>query len=1173
MERIIFKYSQFFDDDGAFEQAEQKINDFGKRIVESAKKTSEDFKKNLNLENVEALEKYENDVNLLVEAQKKQQKATSDLQKIQEEYLKQIKKNNTTDQEQIDNLTKLDKQLQEYRTNLKELNKFGTIQGKVVKDVNKARVQEQLNIKKVSKEIREQQKELLKQNELSTKEKKLIQARLVLQKEEVNTRGEIKERIAAINTVIDNSIAKTDEEKKAIQDLIAEQEELRKQQADLSDSYTKNKINVGNYEEGIINALKSTSFFSGELEVLNKITEKAIGFFEGSKKANEEDSKAKDKNKKSTNGLRKGISSLNKVAKATFILALVAAISSLASVFTQGRRGAILQAQAIARLQVFMKSLIDVGAKVGSGLLKIFSSLATSFGSFSDKIKLYGLEVKKFFLELTNIGGRNKQELSELATSIAEVQKKLDESEPTKYGEGWDEIKNAVLGVGDAYEKAKKSIKTLDDAAIKAFKIKDEIRASELALIDLRREVQELEIESEDSTKSLLSQLNATDKLLTKRLEALREEQRIAGNNLQLANVQGLAEAQRLGYVGKVGDSIEEQVAFAQKLLKINQGLKPQENSLTDSFLEESQQALRNYLELQNQVVIAEKETAKQRREIQRDLFEQNLDLLIDLIDTEKNANEQFVNDTTINFQDRLKEFNAFVVKFRQNTQKQLDEFNKQLETKNIDLDFEIEYDADGNFEVFLGDQKLATDNIVELNKQLQKTGLSEIEVNRFREFLIETRNGVKDFRDLNKELTEAGIKFRQLRSDVGISENEVQKLAEVNKKIIELREKSSGRLSKKQREEVVKQLEELEKERENISSKADERRTDNRLKAIDEELKLVREKEAERLRQNGDLSEDAIDLLKDENQRVQELLEERNSIEKKLREESINDQIKSEKEKQRKIIEEQKKAEEEMRAVFNKILDAAVESQKKRVEGAEEATDRQRELVSKQEERARQGLENTLAFEQRELGKREAERIRQQEELERREKIKALYSSYSNYASQGDGDNAIVKALRDFAILEAITASFGEGGIIEDEIGKVPTNGKGIIRGRTHQGRQGGIPVLVEGQEGIFSKNEMRNLGKENFYKMKEIASLGKVDSNFFERQRKELVVKTESNQGYSSEVVSKLDSLKKTIENKPVSSFDVRSLSKTMSAIIETTKTKNSTRRTIHPIKKSRL
>lgn len=118
---------------------------------------------------------------------------------------------------------------------------------------------------------------------------------------------------------------------------------------------------------------------------------------------------------------------------------------------------------------------------------------------------------------------------------------------------------------------------------------------------------------------------------------------------------------------------------------------------------------------------------------------------------------------------------------------------------------------------------------------------------------------------------------------------------------------------------------------------------------------------------------------------------------------------------------------------VFSQVLDRLEELYSKSLEAAEERVETQGELVDKQRERAEAGLSNTLAFEQKELAKREAELIQSQKRLERIEKAKAIYASYASNSSNPNVENPLIKTLKDFAILEAITASFATGGYTGD--------------------------------------------------------------------------------------------------------------------------------------------
>ena len=1149
MESEVFKYSDFFQDDGGFEKAKKDLDDFGQEVIKKANDIKSKVKI-FDIEDVEGIKKLEKETENITNAFKKYTEAKVDVNKVESEYRKQIKKVNQTNDEQIDKLVKLDSELGNLRTRLKKVNADEKKGIKTAEESSALRVDLTLRIKDLNKEISKNQTEILKSNDLTVKEQKLLKANLVLQRQEIKNRGELRERIAALRVVVDSLDFETQADQiKLYNDEI---DGLTDKLSENSDAFIQNKINIGNYEEGVINALKSSNLFQGQLSALNGAVDKLVDFLFASEKANEKDAAAKKVNSRATGTLTKSIRVLNNVAKATVILALVAAIASLAAVFSQGRAGAVATERVLARFTATARVLINVAGEVGKGIIQLFIGIGNSFGGFFDKVELLFLKAQKQFASLPSLLGGSSEKVGELTEQINQLQKSISNRSNENYAKGWDKITTAVGSASSRIDDAKAAIDTLDEGAIRAFEIADEIRKAELALVDLRKEVQLLETESGDSTISLRSQLEATEKLLEKRVELLSQESIVAGKNLELANAKARADAQAAGFRLTDGDDLESQVKFAEELLDLNIRLSERngENVLNDDFLQQSQDALKEYKTLLGDVEVAEVEIGKQRREIQRDIFEQNLDLLIDLIDTEKNISEQIVNDTTLLFQKRLNEFNDFVVKFRSTTQQQLNEFTKEANNLGLDLDFQIEYDENGDFQVLINDSELAIDNIVELNEQLQATGLNEIDINRFREFIKETRNGVRDFRDLGKEIRQTGIDVKELSENASVSQDELNALDTLQEKIDKLRISSQGRLSASQRDKIIAELEELEKQKSAIEEFASFQRLINQRDAIDAELENV----------------------EFESQRYFELLQERLDIEKELRNKNVDEAIIAEKEKNKKIIEEQKKAASETRAIVSSVLDAAIDAQEKRVELTQERVNTQNELVDEQRDRAEAGLSNTLAFEQKELAKRESERIKEEEKKQRLDKIRALYTSYSNYSSQGEGDNAIAKALRDFAVLEAITASFGDGGIVGvDQAEKVRTNQNGITIGRSHNMKKG-VLAYHEGGEGFMSRKAIQNIGQDGFRRIHEMAENGVMDKNFFSGQREVFNSVIPVSNG-SPELLSEMRQVKKAIESKPVPSWDVVNHHNGTMELIETIKTKNSTKRNHYKLRKPKL
>lgn len=236
------------------------------------------------------------------------------------------------------------------------------------------------------------------------------------------------------------------------------------------------------------------------------------------------------------------------------------------------------------------------------------------------------------------------------------------------------------------------------------------------------------------------------------------------------------------------------------------------------------------------------------------------------------------------------------------------------------------------------------------------------------------------------------------------------------------------------------------------------------------------------------------------------------------------------EEEKKKKIIEDF--ANETIKATLNQIeekINANIDGIEKEINLQEDNIDRQREL-------AERGLENTLAFEKQVQAENQARLIEEQKRLEKIKKIETYYNLLASYA-QEDPNTAPAKALVQLGIAEAIASRFEHGGIVSDVIAK--QNG-GILQGNSH--RNGGILIEAEGSEGIFSKKEMQNLGKDNFYALKNALSTP-VEGNFMRNQNESMmaVLPQQKTIVDFSRLEKKLDSVEKAIQNKPVPTFTI--------------------------------
>tara|TARA_R110000851_G_scaffold108617_1_gene230029 strand:- start:14177 stop:17524 length:3348 start_codon:yes stop_codon:yes gene_type:complete len=1115
MESVVFRYSDFFNDDGGFDKIRREFDDLGDDLIKKAKEVREKTKL-FDVDQSEGIKEAETQAEALTEAFEKYGQAKEDINKIEKEFLKTKKKENQSTDDQIDSLVKLDKKLQGYRDALKEIQVFQKNGIKTGRDLNKERVEAELNIKKVNKEIRKQQSEILKSNELSKKEQKLLKAKLVLDKENVSTIDDVRERISALRTVVQT--LDLDEQADEIARFNSEIDDLTETLDSNSDKFIQSKINIGNYEESITNALKGSQAFKTNIAGLDSVLESVLGSLLLTREELDTMENSADANTNAIKRMSIAFGKLNKVLKASIIGVVLVAIGALASAFGDTRAGAV-------RLEKVMATLSNAFTTFGKASFVLFGGIADGFSILFDSIKkLSEFSLKDIFtgdFKFSDLLGDPAKQFANIKDTFAEV---------------IDIVKNGSDAVVEGLE-------NID----RAYKIEDNIRRLNQEIAILTGSLNIAQLQAGDATKSLTFQLEANAEALRLTEEIAEKQLSIANQQLELANEKVKQNIKANGVESSNINLGLKGEAFAKATLDLAQK-RGVELEISNDLIADQQKALEDVIAVENELQVTREDNSKLQREINRDIFEQNLDLLIDLIDTEKNISEQFVNDTTRNFQSRINEFNRFLIAFRTTAQKELDEFTKEASNLGLDLDFSIQYDENGDFDVFIGDTQLATDNIVELNKQLQGFGLNEIDINRFREFIIEGRNGIRDFKELNKELVLAGINLKEISKNVIVSEGELEALDSLQIKINKLIETQRLATSEKERDVITKQLIELEKKKDAITEFADEERLNNRKTAIDEELKTVEEGSS----------------------RYYELLQERIDLEKQIREKGIDSTLKKTKEANQKALDDYKQFANDVRNVLDSVVDKVLETNQTRIDESKKAVDKQGELIDIQRQRAEAGLENTLAFEQRELGKREAELIKRQKRQEKLEKVKALYSSYNNYSSRGE-ENAISKALRDFAILEAISASFKDGGITG--VDGVKTNRHGVTIGKKHNANGlGGNLAWHEKGEGFFPKVAVDNMGHSNFYKLKEMALNGNIDSNFFSGQRKEFIQQT--NMVISDpELTSEMRQVRKAVENKPVSQWDVANITQGTIDVVETVIRKNAVKRNHFRIKKPRL
>ena len=1101
-ENIIFRYSEFFEDDGGFKKVIADFDTLGLELVGKANKYKKDVNEAFNTMDLSALKTLEAQIESSNAQFKQLASAKNEVIKVEKEYSAQLK---ATLQNEI--LLERAKQAK-IQTDTKE------IQG--IKELDKA-IQQENNTKKSAIALTEAERKAGEANARSMKVQKGAYAEL-----SADLRGFFTEsaNVASQMFVLEKAGLKTSPQyqrlDKIFQSLKGRTIELDGALKKIDSSLGRNQRNVGNYASG----------YSGINNSINQITRELPAF---------------------TFSMQTGI----------------LALSNNIPILTDE----------IGRLIQTNKQLVAEGKPVKSVLSQIVGgvlSLQTAMGAGILLLTLYGKEIaiwtqslfgaseamkeltqnQKEFLEAKLTGRKDAQ------SDIIEMRKYLAVAKDRKVS---DEERNIALkALRDQFPFY---FKNLTDAQILAGQYAEAEKELTVAL-EKRKEVEkktDLNVKNKQKLIDINTEIDLQKQVVKDaRIRSVELSKSVALTEQYVESIQKLGKEEgKLNSLrkeaGKFGKAIIKNDNDIFKLKKETIALEyKEEKDKKDKASRDQQQInnvdfqssdfqlrkmiLDNTIKSNAEIFASDKYTLEKRLEAQKLMVTQ----MLSLAELEKREALRLLSNK---YQEEknatLKDSEGKVVA-RKYTQNGLLELEKQyfLDRKAIQETFrQAEVDANKKAE------KVMT--LDTLNFQLQNLQYLQKNLSDKAETYVAYAKKISAIQtQINNIINQE--KGLELTDKITVNENELTRIEKFRDRMFGKFDKTDNRrITLKEQKQILKDIEAFEKEKTDIESDYEIQRKLARLHSIEQEKKSFVENSNE----------------------FKQLEIEAQGIKKQLQNDEIKRRLDAEKEANKSSLEQFKDFFDDFNKLMGLVLDRLIEITQKRIDQDKVLLENQKKTIDVQQERASQGLDNTLAYEQRALGKREADLIKHEKQEQRLQKIKTIYTSYAGYANQ-DPSTALTKALRDFALLEAITASFGDGGVVED---KLPSDG--IFRGQSHKGNNRGIPILVEGREGIFSSREMENLGKENFYRMKDIASSGKVDSNFFTGQRQQFVHsigrQTKSDPG----LVNEMREVKKAIEGKPVQNWDVASVADGVMELVETVITKNKVQRNHFTTKKRRL
>lgn len=787
-------------------------------------------------------------------------------------------------------------------------------------------------------------------------------------------------------------------------------------------------------------------------------------------------------------------------------------------------------------MEVVVGRLILLGSAIG----KTFSVVVDSFVKLGLKLENIGLSLKKTMTEIKNFFGDYESELKTINDQIDENDKQIEKLSKDIKEDGAkavDLFSRSVNNLADALEIAV-------DNALALAKL---INENKLLNAQLTQEMEKYVAISEkaeeiegDATRSFKERKRAILESINAQQKASKLAVQIAENNLNVVNK-------------------ELEIIENNRELLIDEKIKRIE-------------AEREVYEAKKEFQIKAMQLQKVRRQLEQDEIEKNLDILIDGYDNQKTINERIIADDQRRFYEREKLLKETIDLQKKILGEEVAEIQKVTKQK-IDIN-----------------DLIATSDSKVLNEKIRGLELSEILEGRLLEVVREARTQESDLSqaliDLDKERLELKKEINEQLEDLS-----AQNIQDEKKRSIELQKIEESRaiaeieerlkLYDWDSEEYAKlqtQITELKKkgieDRKTIEIEALERENSRAQKV--RELELLDEK-----KNQEDINEELTKLKIEQ-------LEKEIKLEQEAGRDSLDKELELAKLKYQLAIDTEKKKAEDIKAIQDAtakaIFDSFQANLDKQISELDRLEQKQNDVIDRQIERANQGLENNLAFEEQALAEIEQKKIKAQKKQIQLDKIRALYNAYSN-ASASNDSKALVTVLRDFSILQGLESaimSFGKGtgehGDVSDVLNANQNGAKGsnsiqngVVRGESHAKRGFGIPVLVEGNEGIWKGSTMKKFGKDNFVALTKAIDSGVIGSNFMQPQVNAMQVVQQS--GVDSQLLNEMKATRKAIENKPEQVIDVEKVTRGVMDFIDERKSSNKRIINRHRITKKRF
>jgi hypothetical protein len=626
-------------------------------------------------------------------------------------------------------------------------------------------------------------------------------------------------------------------------------------------------------------------------------------------------------------------------------------------------------------LQIAVAEVSERIKVVVNNIVKAIPAVFEVFTALGDALSKVFVKAQIAFLELQLSFSAllSGDAVSKIENDIANLNKELTELEKSSFG---DALSEAISKIGGAFDDTLKTGQRAVEAQREylnlQLKIKVSIEQQERALAGLAEKRQILQDISDDDTIGFVTRAEAVKKANKAAVEFANLEARLARTKEKLT-IEAVKQDLRRANVLDEADLARIKTGEQLKIVLLDLDKAKKVSDTNDEAFSAA------FIERRDKQAEAEgfaRDAEEKFRKTARDAFEQELDIYEEFTEKRISNNEKIISSDSASLEER------------QRALQENRKLEKDLFEESINLIIE-----QGKASIDL--RKKLTDSEKEQQKALLNT-----------EAIKEITNAQdeQEIFNLIRKLDLGEIEEKRLKETLKIR----QETAQINKESAAIEE------------ETLLKTKELKEE---ISIQ-------NRV-LLGEEVKL----EDERLELQKTSLQTRIDLLKGDSIERLELQKELNDL---LIEEEKNKNTEEDRLRKKQAEKDEKEAERQQELI-NQIVASTIdginkrnEAENKRLSGQVQS---QESSLSIQEQRAKDGLSNTLAFEQQELDKA---RLRQQQELERQAKqqeiialVQAYYNQFQSLSSNPEtADTAAIKAFTNTLLAKSIAK--GLTGFIE---------------------------------------------------------------------------------------------------------------------------------------------